>query len=121
MILDTFEAASRNDLARANIASRLATKEIDRGQAERELRALPNPMEAFREFRKQSPDLVGQAIKESGRVDDEQRNPPPRGPAPAPQQAQPRPVTSGQITATHPQTGKKLMLTPNGTWEPFDG
>lgn len=66
MILDTFEAASRNDLARANIGSRLATGEIDRGQAERELRALPNPMEAFREFRKQNPDLVGQAIKESG-------------------------------------------------------
>lgn len=43
-------------------------------------------------------------------------------PATAPQHApQPRPMTSGPITATHPSTGQKLMLTPNGTWEPFDG
>lgn len=76
MILDTFEAASRNDLARADIASRLASGDINRGQAEKELRALPTPLEAFREFRKQNPDLVGQAIKESARVDYEQRNAP---------------------------------------------
>lgn len=76
MILDTFEAASRNDVARADIASRLAQKEITRGQAEKELRSLPNPLEAFREFRKQNPDLVGQALKESARVDHEQRNAP---------------------------------------------
>lgn len=77
MILDTFEAASRNDVARADIASRLAQKEITRGQAEKELRSLPNPLEAFREFRKQNPDLVGQALKESARTDHEQRNAPP--------------------------------------------
>jgi hypothetical protein len=63
MILDTFEAAARNDLARGEIATRLATGEITRGQAEKELRALPNPMQAFREFRKANPDVVGQAIK----------------------------------------------------------
>lgn len=76
MILDTFEAASRNDVARADIASRLAQKEITRGQAEKELRSLPNPLESFREFRKQNPDLVGQALKESARVDHQQRNAP---------------------------------------------
>lgn len=65
MILDTFEAASRNDLARADIASRLAQKEITRGQAEREIRALPNPLEGFKKFREANPDLVGQAIKQS--------------------------------------------------------
>lgn len=77
MILDTFEAASRNDIARADIASRLAQKEITRGQAEKEIRALPNPLEAFREFRKQNPDLVGQAIKESAETDRIQRAAPP--------------------------------------------
>lgn len=77
MILDTFEAASRNDIARADIASRLAQKEITRGQAEKEIRALPNPLEAFREFRKQNPDLVGQAIKESAETDRVQRAAPP--------------------------------------------
>lgn len=77
MILDTFEAASRNDIARADIASRLAQKEITRGQAEKEIRALPNPLESFREFRKQNPDLVGQAIKESAETDRVQRAAPP--------------------------------------------
>ncbi|MDR6826489.1 hypothetical protein J2X48_000707 [Bosea sp. BE271] len=77
MILDTFEAASRNDIARADIASRLAQKEITRGQAEKEIRSLPNPLEAFREFRKQNPDLVGQAIKESAETDRVQRAAPP--------------------------------------------
>lgn len=76
MILDTFEAASRNDLARSAIASRLAAGEINRGQAEKEIRALPNPLDGFREFRKQNPDLVGQAIKEAGmRNSAEKRDP----------------------------------------------
>lgn len=66
MILDTFEAASRNDLARSSIASRLANGEISRGQAEREIRALPNPLEGFKKYREANPDAVGQAIKESG-------------------------------------------------------
>lgn len=65
MILDTFEAATRNDLARAEIATRLATGEISRGQAERDLRALPSPLEAYRAFKKANPDLVGEAIKAS--------------------------------------------------------
>lgn len=73
MILDTFEAASRNDVTRSQIASRLASGEINRGQAEKELRALPDPMTSFKEFRKQNPDLVGQALKESARVDSQQR------------------------------------------------
>lgn len=67
MILDTFEAASRNDVARAEIASRLASGEIPRGQAERELRALPNPLEGFRKYREANPDAVGKAITEVAR------------------------------------------------------
>ncbi len=77
MILDTFEAASRNDVTRSQIASRLAAGEINRGQAEKELRALPSPLEAFREFRKQNPDAVGQAIKQSAETDRVQRAAPP--------------------------------------------
>lgn len=78
MILDTFEAASRNDIARSAIASRLASGEINRGDAEKEIRALPNPLDAFRKFREANPDAVGQAIKEAGKTDAEQRNAPPR-------------------------------------------
>ncbi|KAA2241151.1 hypothetical protein [Salinarimonas soli] len=64
MIFDTFEAASRNELARGEIATRLATGEISRADAEKQLRALPTPLQAFREFRKQNPDLVGDAIRQ---------------------------------------------------------
>lgn len=69
MILDTFEAASRNDLARSEIATRLASGEIGRGQAEKELRSLPNPMEGYKKFREANPDLVGNAIKDGARKD----------------------------------------------------
>ena len=95
MILDTFEAATRNDLARAEIATRLATGEISRGQAERDLRALPSPMEAYRAFKKANPDLVGEAIKASaqqefmerkaqreGAQQSQQRQPTALGPSP---------------------------------------
>lgn len=78
MILDTFEAASRNDVARSEIASRLAAGEIDRGQAEKELRSLPNPLENFRKFREANPDLVGQAIKETGQRAALEKNGPPK-------------------------------------------
>ena len=74
MILDTFEAASRNDIVRSGIASRLASGEINRGQAEKELRALPNPMEGFKKFREANPDLVGQALKEAARTASEQKS-----------------------------------------------
>lgn len=73
MILDTFEAASRNDLARSEIATRLATGEISRGQAEKELRSMPSPMEAYRAFKKANPDVVGEAIKASARQEAEDK------------------------------------------------
>lgn len=78
MIFDTFEAASRNDLARADIATRLATKEISRTDAEKALRALPSPLEGFKKFREANPDLVGQAIKETGQRQILENAPPPK-------------------------------------------
>lgn len=76
MILDTFEAASRNDIARSEIASRLAAGEINRGQAEKEIRSLANPLEGFRKFREANPDIVGDALKESlRRAGAEKRDP----------------------------------------------
>lgn len=78
MILDTFEAASRNDIARSEIASRLASGDINRQQAEKEIRALPNPLEGFRKFREANPDAVGQAIKETGQRAALEKNGPPK-------------------------------------------
>jgi spore germination cell wall hydrolase CwlJ-like protein len=61
-ILDTFEASSRNEMARGEIATDLATGAISRADAEKRLRAMPDPMEAFRSFRKDNPDLFSQAV-----------------------------------------------------------
>lgn len=66
MGLNTMEALSRDSMARGEIASRLATKEITRKDAERQLRALPDPMLGFVEWRKSNPELYGQALKGGG-------------------------------------------------------
>lgn len=63
-IFDTFEAAAQHDLLKGDIARRLEVGEIDRGQAEREIRELPHPMEAFRKFRRENAALVGSAMSQ---------------------------------------------------------
>jgi hypothetical protein len=55
-IIDTFEAFARHDMARAEIASKLRAREITLPQAEKEIRALPDPLTAFRQFKKDNPD-----------------------------------------------------------------
>lgn len=64
--LDTMEALTRDEQARGVIATQLATKEIKRDEAERRLRALPDPMKGFVEWRKANPDVYGQALKGGG-------------------------------------------------------
>lgn len=61
--LNTMEALARDDVARGQIASRLATGEIKRAEAEQQLRALPDPMKGFVEWRKANPEIYGQALK----------------------------------------------------------
>jgi hypothetical protein len=61
--LDTMEALARDDMARGAIASKLATKEIDRSTAEKMLRALPDPMKGFIEWRKANPQVYGNALR----------------------------------------------------------
>lgn len=61
--LQTMQALTQDEIARGEIASRLITKEITRGQAEKELRALRDPMTAFKEWRKANPDAYKQALK----------------------------------------------------------
>lgn len=63
--LNTMEALTRDEMARGEIASRLAAKEINRMEAEKQLRALPDPMQTFTEWRKANPGLYGQALKGS--------------------------------------------------------
>jgi len=61
--LNTMEALARDDIARGEIASRLATGEIKRAEAEKQLRDLPDPMKGFVEWRKANPQMYGQALK----------------------------------------------------------
>lgn len=63
--LNTMEALTRDEIARGEIASRLATKEITRGQAEAALRNLPDPMKGFAEWRKANPQIYAQSVKPS--------------------------------------------------------
>jgi hypothetical protein len=60
--LNTMEALARYDMAQGEIAARLASKEITQVQAEKELRALPDPMANFRQWRQQNAKLYSQAL-----------------------------------------------------------
>ena len=57
MILDTMEANARYNIMRGDIALKVLTKEIKREDGEKQMRALGDPMQAFREFRKANPSL----------------------------------------------------------------
>lgn len=102
-ILDTFEAASRNELALGDIATRLQSKEITRSEAEKERNALPDPMTAFREFRKANPDLFAKAVIEGrGQGNPTGGNPPPASSpeqVPAPVQAAPSAPPAGRSSS----------------------
>lgn len=62
MTLNTMEALTRDEIARGEIATKLAAKEINRLDAEKALRDLPDPMKSFQEWRKANPALYGQAL-----------------------------------------------------------
>jgi len=52
MIYDTFEAFSRYDMERGAIASAFANKEISRNDAEKQIKALGDPLTRYREWKK---------------------------------------------------------------------
>jgi hypothetical protein len=58
LVADTLEALAQAKVARAQIAEQALTKEITPNEAIKQLRALPDPMTAFKEARKQNPDLT---------------------------------------------------------------
>jgi hypothetical protein len=60
MTLNTMEALRRDEIARGEIARKVQTRELNRMQAEQQLRSLPDPMQGFSEWRKKNPQLYGQ-------------------------------------------------------------
>jgi hypothetical protein len=120
-ILDTMESIERQNVARADIATRLATKEINRGQAERELRGMGDPLESFRAWRKANPAAFGQALKAGIAAPQASPNAdanPPRLPG----QGQARPPgqqQGGPVRVQSPDDARRLapgtrFLTPDG-------
>lgn len=61
--LNTMEALARDEIARGDIATRVSTKELTRIEGEKQLRALPDPMKGFVEWRKANPQIYGQALR----------------------------------------------------------
>jgi hypothetical protein len=61
--LNTMEALARHEMAQAEIGSKLAAGEMKRHEAEKALRALPDPMTGFKEWRKANGQIYGQALK----------------------------------------------------------
>ena len=65
MTLDTMDALNRDEIARGEIATKLATKEISRVEAEKQIRSLPDPMTGFAKWRKENGGIYSQAIRGS--------------------------------------------------------
>lgn len=95
LISQTFQSVQQNKLAAAEIASKAQTGEIKWQEAERQIRALPNPYEVFKKNREK----LGQASNSEN----------PLPPTPSPQGQRPR--------ATNPQTGAVIEFDGKG-WVP---
>lgn len=101
IITDTFQAIQQNKMMAAEIASRAYTPKEQGGiswqEAEKQIRALPNPYEQFRKFRSS-----GQS---------------PQAPQPGGQPVQ-QPTISEGMTASNPQTGETIIFR-GGKWVPL--
>lgn len=101
IITATFGAIQQNKIDAAEIAQRAQSGEIKWQDAEREIRALPNPYQRYREFRKNG-DGSGSTTTT------------PAGGAPS---ASPTPAAAAPRRARNPQTGAVIEFR-NGQWVP---
>lgn len=85
--LNTMEALARDEMARGEIATKVSTKELSRVEAEKALRALPDPMKGFVEWRKANPQLYSQALKSPAAPASSKPQSPQQKPVAAPPQA----------------------------------
>lgn len=66
MALDVLMTETQNQAARGDIAVRLRDKEITPQQARQELAALPKALDIYREFRRQNPTAIRDALQGKG-------------------------------------------------------
>ncbi len=96
LIIDTMEAQARDKMARGDIAARSFAGEISRKEAIEEMRKLPDPLTAFKEWRKQEE----KAAKGDGA----------------------RPAASQPSAAPHrarnPKTGEEVISDDGVNWRP---
>jgi hypothetical protein len=105
LIIETMEALNIYKRQRADIVSEAMALNEKPADVVKRLKELPDPFAAFKEARK-------------GATGDAQ---PPARAAPTPAAAPPpqRPAAGTPRTATNPNTGERIMLTPDGQWVPY--
>lgn len=77
--LNTMEALARDEVSRGEIATKLATGEIKRGEAEKMMRSLPDPLKAFSDWRKANPGVYGEATRGGASTSQGGEKPPVQG------------------------------------------
>lgn len=124
IIAGTFQAIQENKLAAAEIAQRAQSGEVKWQDAEREIRALPNPYSRFKEFQQQN---GGADYRKRYGLEEPASagNPPPASAAPAPAASAPNMggnwPQGGQVS--RPRTDAEFNAIPKGGFyvDPEDG
>jgi hypothetical protein len=105
IILSTLEALNTYKRQRADIVAEAMARNQKPADVLDSLKQLPDPFAAFKEARKGA----------TGDAQAPARAAPPPAAAPPPQ----RPAAGTPRTATNPNTGERIMLTPDGQWVPY--
>jgi hypothetical protein len=104
LILETMEALNAFKRQRADIVGEAMALNEKPADVMKRLKELPDPFAAFKEARRAPPSIFNS----------------PAGPAQAaPAAPAARPSGSAPRTATNPNTGERIMLTPDGQWVPY--
>lgn len=112
LILSTLEALNTYKRQRGDIVAEAMANNEKPAEVLKQLKSLPDPFAGFKEAAKGGFKNVPAAPPAPPAVTPT----PPQAPAP-PQ----RPAGGGSVIIRNPTTGQRMMLTPNNTWEPFDG
>lgn len=103
LVMDMMQATTEVTARKGQIANQYLGGEIDMATAQRQLRALPEPLAMFNDFRKANPQTLSDAMRTKG------------------QTAKPGAADKGGFvprTATNPTTGQRLIESEPDKWVP---